>query len=397
MPRTFAFIDESGNSNLETTKQDVSRYYILVSVISNQQSIEQLRINAEKIRKKHFQSGEIKSSNVKDKDRHHRRISILKDIIELDFKFYAMAFNKEALRKDSGLQFKRSFIKFCNKLLYKNLFAHFDDIKITADAQGNAEFIESFRAYIENEKPDLFWRSECEMISSHEDVLIQLADFIAGTMAKRYEGKANPELIEAYRALITKKALGIDEWPTKDQMYFAPDSPSSEFDGFIMRHSIAKAEDFLDKSQSISEAETRAQCCLLSYLLFKCRFDPGSDYIGTHELKHHLIDMGFHDITDQAIRSAIIAPLRDSGVIISSCTKGYKIPNSHGDLLDFIHRVDSQVVPLLERLNKARKSFHVASQGEIDLLKGIKFPILVALLKQLESETSSNPSTPKGV
>ena len=103
---------------------------------------------------------------------------------------------------------------------------------------------------------------------------------------------------------------------------------------------------------------------------------------------------GFSNINEQAIRSAIIAPLRDKGVLISSCSKGYKIPRAHSDLLDFIHRVDSQVVPLLDRLNKARNSYLMGSRGEFDLLTGLKFPLLVSLLKTLEEQNKAAKDHP---
>ena len=97
----------------------------------------------------------------------------------------------------------------------------------------------------------------------------------------------------------------------------------------------------------------------------------------------HLNDCGFTKVTEQAIRSSIVSKLRDNDVIIVSCNKGYKIPRCYADLFDFAERVNSQVVPLLHRLNKARNSYLFSSKNEIDLLKGVDYPHLVAFLEEL--------------
>lgn len=385
MSKTLAFIDESGNTDLDTSKQDVSKYFIVCAVILDDDKVDSLREDVEAIRKKYFQTGEMKSSSVRDRDGHARRIKILEAILEFDFKFYAVAVEKGALSRDGGFQYKKSFLKFINGLLYKQLFENYPSITVFADEHGGEEFKLSFKKYIEkNHKPDLFWDSELNLVSSHGNILVQLADFLVGTLAKVYEGKSNPALMESYRSLLKEKALDVKEWPTRYQAYFEPDKTSKEYDRLIHSHALSKAEIFVEKYRDYNDEETRLQVCVLNHLIFKSRLSSNDDYIATRGLLEHLECCGFRNVSEQAIRSQIVSKLRDKGVIIASCNRGYKIPSSYTDLVDFVERVNSLVLPLLERLNKARNSYLVASKDNVDLLKGPKYPELVEFLHILD-------------
>ena len=385
MNSIFAFIDESGNHDLDVEKIGASDYFIVVAIIINEPDFFQFSARAEELRKKHFQTGEMKSNGIKGNDQHQRRIRILSDILQLDFKFYALAVKKSDVHKDSGLQYKQTFFKFFNGQLYNQLFRFHAEIKIFADVHGDKTFIDSFEAYINTKhKPDLFWKSDVEIINSKNNVLIQLADFVVGSLAQIYEGKGNPALKETCLRLITEKALHIIEWPTKYQTHFRPAIKSEEFDSLIYRHSLSQAEAFIDEYDNAFDIETKLQTTVLRHLVFISRFDLDRSYVATHEILEHLRNLGFSDITEQTIRSTIIAKLRDRGVLISSCGRGYKIPKNYEDLIDFVNRVNGLVLPLIERLRKARNSYLQASLGKTDLLTGTNYPDLVAFVEHLD-------------
>lgn len=385
MATHHAYIDESGNTDLAVEKQGVSKYFIVCAVVIPSGQLNILEPQVEEIRRKYFQTGEIKSSKVRDKDGHARRIKILESFLKLDFTFYAIAVEKGSLKKDGGFPFKKSFLKFINGLLYGQLLDNYPSLEIYADEHGGQDFKESFKAYIEkNHKPDLFWKSNLSLVSSHQSVIVQMADFIAGTIAKVYEGKKNPALFEAYKTLLSSKALDLKEWPTKFQIYFEPDQTSKEYDAFIHKHALAKAELFLEKYGENSDEETKLRICALRFLVFKSRLSPDTDYLSTKEILNQLEACGFKGVSDHAIRSTIVSKLRDKDVIIASSHKGYKIPRNYADLHDFVDRVNSQVLPLLERLKRAHNSYIQASSGDVDLLKGPNYPELVKLLELLD-------------
>ncbi|RMW02347.1 hypothetical protein ALP03_200121 [Pseudomonas amygdali pv. tabaci] len=72
MDRTYTFVDESGNSGLDTYKGGSSGFFIVCAILVAEKDLDAAYAQAEKLRKRHFQTGEIKSSNLKVKDADRR-------------------------------------------------------------------------------------------------------------------------------------------------------------------------------------------------------------------------------------------------------------------------------------------------------------------------------------
>ena len=79
MKRVIAFADEFGNNSFDFENQ--GSHFIIASVIMNQDELSEIKEQLESIRKKYFQTGEIKSSKVKYN--HKRRILILNELKSL--------------------------------------------------------------------------------------------------------------------------------------------------------------------------------------------------------------------------------------------------------------------------------------------------------------------------
>lgn len=381
--QTFVYIDESGNSDLDTKKQGVSNYFIITAVIVSSEKKEQLITNVEKIRKKYFQTGEIKSSGVGNN--FERRTKILDAINELDFKFYALAVDKDRIIKDSGLQYKPSFMKFLNGKLFSLLFSSFLDVHIIADEHGSEEYKISFKEYIQkNHKPDMFYKAKFDLVNSKDEVLVQLSDFIVGTVAKIYEKKSSGELTESYLKLISSKALDISEWPTRYQTYFPEDATLKDYHRMIYQHSLGKAEVYINENEKSKDEDIQVKVATLRHIVFTSRHIDKDQYVPGENLLSYLREVGYGEVTMYSLRSKIIASLRDEGVIITSSNKGYKIPCDFDDMKVFVNKVDSVVKPYISRLALARKSLEIASKGEVDILKGPNFPHLVDFIETLE-------------
>ncbi|PHN17213.1 hypothetical protein AO242_21210 [Pseudomonas sp. ICMP 561] len=53
--------------------------------------------------------------------------------------------------------------------------------------------------------------------------------------------------------------------------------------------------------------------------------------------------------------------------------KGYKIPRTRADINDFLELASSQILPLLDRVKKARDVYQLSSVGEYDILAEDQF------------------------
>ncbi|WP_207266721.1 DUF3800 domain-containing protein [Pseudomonas sp. GW101-3H06] len=386
MDRTYAFVDESGNSDLDTSKGGSSGFFIVCSILVAEKDLEAAYAQAEALRTRHFQTGEIKSSNLKPKDS-DRRARILNELSELPFKLYFTVVDKSRIHKDGGLRIKTSFIKYVNGLLYERLFRAYPDLQMIVDEHGGQEFQESLKSYVsERFVDDLFGdRDAFQTMASKDNVLVQVADFFAGSVAQIYEEKASEEAVLAYKKILRSLTLGMLEWPSKYQSLLPP--PTDEFgyaDYQVHQEALRQADLFSERAGEHPNEDERLQLSILRFLRFQSEFVT-KDYVPTAEIVGHLKDSGFGDINDQRIRSSGIAKLRDSDVIITSAAKGYKIPQTRADINEFLERASGIVVPLLERVKKAREVYRLSSRGEYDIVTAANLTELAKLLAALEA------------
>jgi hypothetical protein len=385
MEKIYAFVDESGNHDLDTSKSGSSNFFVICSVIVAENELKECYPAAEEIRAKHFQTGEIKSSNIKTNDS-IRRLRILDQLCQLPLKLYIAVVDKGRLYQDGGFQYKKSFIKYVNGLLYQRLFLNFAHLQVLADEHGSTVFQESLKGYIVSRYAnDLFGQSAFETKSSKDDVMIQVADFFAGTIAQIYEGKATAEIVAKYKSMLSSLSLGILEWPPQYQSLLPPSMSDADFADYeVHRHALNQADNFIAKVGHTMDEDERLQLCILNFLRFKSEFLGNKDYITTTEIEAHLRANGFGDLSEQKIRSSGVAKLRDRNVIIASGAKGYKIPQTRADIADFLSRASSQIVPLLDRIKKARDVYMLASRGEYDILQTADLADLQRLLDSLD-------------
>lgn len=392
MGRTFAFVDESGNHDLDTTKPGSSGYFVVCSVIVAEKNLTQARELAEEIRSRNFQTGEIKSSNLKVKHSERRR-RILLELADLPVKLFFTVIDKSRVYLDGGLKFKQSFIKYVNGLLYQRLYSHCENLHMTVDEHGGPEFQAGLKSYVEARYVDDLFRDEAfQTKNSKDDVMIQVADFFAGSIAQIYEGKAPDDVKEVYKSILRKITLGLIEWPPRYQSLLSPVDATAYADHRVHQAAIKQADKFTERVSSHPDEDQRLQLCILDYLRFRSEF-VSDEYVSTAEIAEHLADRGFGDLGEQRIRSSGIAKLRDADVIIASCQKGYKFPKTHADINDFLELAASQVVPLLDRVKKARDVYLMSSLGEYDVLAGDGFAQLKKLLSSLDVLCEQKPDS----
>jgi len=385
MDRTYAFVDESGNSGLDTSKAGSSGFFIVCAILVAEKDLNAAYAQAEELRKRHFQTGEIKSSNLKVKDA-DRRARILNELAELPFKLYFTVVEKSRIHKDGGLRIKTSFIKYVNGLLYERLFRAYPDLQMIVDEHGGQEFQESLKSYVaERFVDDLFGDKDAfQTMASKDNVLVQVADFFAGSVAQIYEEKASEEAVLAYKKILRSLTLGMLEWPSKYQSLLPPPTNESGYADYqVHQEALLQADRFSERVGDHPDEDERLQLSILRFLRFQSEFVT-KDYVLTTEIMAHLKDSGLGEVNGQRVRSSGIAKLRDADVIITSAAKGYKIPQTRADINDFLERASGIVVPLLERVKKARDVYRLSSRGEYDIVTS-DLAELARLLAALEA------------
>jgi hypothetical protein len=385
----LAHIDESGDTNLDLDKEGTSKYYTICALVVRDCDAPRVIASAETIRDEFCGKGELKSSN-RSLQSQKRRLDLLERLLTLDMKFYALAVNKENVDRGSGLRFKRSFIKNLHRRLYEKLFRAHASLTIRYDEHGSDDFMSGFETYMRKHYPLNFLQElQIHRVNSRDHVLIQVADLIAGTVRRYYEGTDDEQVFKS----LAKAALVVEQWPpslrTPTLLQNLPDS--SRFDHIVEQQSISRAMTFIAEHGESEESDVRLLIGALQYLLFRFELDP-DQYVPTHEINEYVTSQSDEVMSNEAFRSNVIAPLRDKDILIASSNKGYKLPRSAQEMDTFVALVNGQAIPYMERLRRARAILRQASMDDFDIVDSARFPELAKYMQQSDHSPFDTPS-----
>lgn len=386
MELVYAFTDEYGAFGWKLDNPTVSTHFIITAVIVKESDVSEYEEKAEAIRSKYFQTGEIKSQKVGAN--HERRLRILRDVLQLPASFFAVCIDKKACQENmtlKGLYFKESYYKFMNNIVHRELRRAFQRVIVVADEMGSNEYMQSFCKYVQSHQdmPNFLDGLSFGFQDSKNDVRIQIADFISGTLAYVYDEHKRDKTAPNYGKILEKKT-SVLLYPQTYNTYVFEDRVGSEFDDTIAKLCFAQAVKFIEANSASTEPETNAQVIVLQYLLYRFMNNDTRGYIYTSELKERLEYTGLGKMPDSTFRMQIIGKLRDKGVIIASSQKGYKIPSKQSELYDYINHDAKIVIPMLSRLKKCRDIVRLATANGLDLLDHTEYKDLKRFLITLQ-------------
>lgn len=364
MKKVIAFADEFGNNSFDFDTQ--GSHFIIASVIMNEDELNEIQQQLEEIRKKFFQTGEIKSSKIKNN--HNRRILILRELKNINFSVYAVVIDKRKLYGE-GFKYKQSFYKYLNGILYKELYRTFPQLELKVDEHGGNDFMRSFKKYVEkNHIRNLFAGSDFHIHKSHNDLGVQLADMMAGTLGYIFDELKKSDKSNDFAELINDKLISLNQFPkeynTKD---FNEKDTFSEYDETIATLSLNRAFDFIDKTTGNNQ-DNRDRINFLKLLLLYHQSNHPRKYTTSAEFVKHLSVNRDKSLSKEQFSSNIIGHLRDKGVLIASSRDGYKIPTSASDMKKFINHGKSIVLPVLRRIEECRNAILLATTNRYDIL-----------------------------
>lgn len=372
MEKVYAFTDEYGAFGWEIDNPSVSTHFIITAIIVKESDLADFTQKSEILRKKHFQTGEIKSSKIGKE--HSRRLRILADLQDIPFNIFSVCIDKKLCLENMsarGLQYKKSFYKFMNNIVHRELRRAFKQIVVVADEIGSNEYMQSFCEYVSNHQdiPSLFGDAQFSFQNSKYDVRIQIADLISGTLAYVYDSHKRSADVPDYLKILRNKIIRVELYPKTYKTYTLENSAiADDYDEDIAQLCFAQAVKFVEHNADSPDSEIQAQVVILQYLLFRFMNNDTRGYIYTYELKQQLSNTDLRNLSDQAFRMRIIGKLRDKGVVIASSQKGYKIPSKQSELYDFINHDAKIVIPMLARLKKCRDLIKLGTVNGLDLL-----------------------------
>jgi len=355
MKKILAFIDESGDPLFN---KDASSHLefsaILIEADNEQKTINELKTLQRKLGISEYKSNAIRSE--------HRRIQILNEIQDIDFKFINLSIDKSKII-GNWKNYPKTFYKFSQKLLNSELHRLYPERNVTIDKYGDEQFQISLKNYLTNETQMTLFDNTINIGSAKNNELIQLADLISGTHRKLIKNDfKSSEIIDN---LLQSKALHILSWPQNFNNSIIS-SIDNQQDKLVAEKAINYAERYISK---INEQPKKL---VLDYLLFQVKFVDSSKYIYSTELIDWLNQNGYL-YSEEEFRKEIIGALRDDGVVIAGSNKGLKIPVSLTELTDYLNFASSRFITMIRRFHETYKTLNASSLGEIGIFNSQAF------------------------
>ena len=363
-PGRAAFIDECGGFGFEFEKEGTSDYYILTAIVVENTKLQILHDQFQEVKKSNgLANTELKSSRVDDK----RRSRIMSQLMPLEFRIVLFIADKKQFYKDTPLaDYKTVFIKNMDQHLYNLLYQAYPKLSILQDQTGYPEFQGTFKKYVEANRPEqnLFDKYEFDFVDSKDEVLVQLADFIGGSI---YKSLVNTEYYN-YLEMLKGKITATEFFPNQHEPYWGRLKPENcKYDKLIYTLAVKRARNYISKNEKDESDDKKMQVALLRYLLFYVSQVDPTRYVYSDELVLHLAEIIERRVTKEILFRRVIAPLRDEGVILASSVKGYKIPISVEDIISYLNQTTSTVGPMLHRMGMCRDSIMQGTDNNLDL------------------------------
>lgn len=367
-----AYVDESGTNELDSSKPNVSNLFICVAIVVDNKDLNKTENSISEITKDFCGGAEIRSSRIGSD--HKKRIKFLDRIKDLSFGYYALVINKDRIFEDSGLQYKKTFYKYINFMLYQHLVNSGKNMRIFADEMGSRDFMNSFTDYFKTKnKPNLFpeYKFQHSFVNSQNSPLVQLADLIAGTLTYCFDkNKRDSEFSSQFREILRPKEIDIKCWPL--EIIPIPNDISQDehgHDSILKITCINRAVAFIEQNENSKHEDSRMQAATLSRLLFARSFeDKGKQAIFSDDLIEKLKKEGFNMSSKKTFSSTIIGKIREAGIIIAGTNDGYRLAISTEDIRDYLKHDRSIIEPMINRLIEARKSVKTDTANSFDIL-----------------------------
>ena len=372
LPGRLAYIDECGNFGFDFSAEDVSTHYTLCAVVVENTKLDALHKAVAQVKRDNgFANSEMKSSLIGNN--YQRRNRIIAQLMGVDFRIVLLIADKRVFVDDSPLKnWKETFVKYLHKRLHLLLYHAYPKLKIIEDEFGSSEFQDSFRKYVaaNRPKPNLLNEYDFDYCNSKDELLVQLADIVGGSINKKLTDTNSPDYFE----MLKGKILVVEEFPNKNEPYWGTLGKNDyKFSNEVFNLAIKCADDYIAKNERNEELDIRIQVAFLRYLRFYVLNISPISYISSSKLLSVLNEYTAVKISRDFLFRRVIAPLRDHGIILASCTHGYKLPISVEDITTYLNQTHTVVAPMLHRMEICRTLIIQVTNGSLDVLNDPAF------------------------
>ena len=204
----LVFIDDSGDPGFKLGKGSSDFFIISAVIFDDYLEAEKTALAIKELRRELFKRDDVEFKFHKSKK--EIRIKFLERVKKYNFRIRCLVVNKNVLYSPLLRSDRNSFYSYIIKTMLKYSNDTILNAKIRIDGGGDRTFRRSFITYLRkelngNERNVL---QNCKLIDSKTDVLIQLADMIAGSIHRSHQDDKDDSKI--YKKIIERQIE--DEW-----------------------------------------------------------------------------------------------------------------------------------------------------------------------------------------
>lgn len=206
----LVFIDESGDAGLKLDKGSSRLFTVVLVVFEETEEAEKTDKRIDLLRS---ELGLHPQFEFHFNGMNHRlRRTFLETVSTGGFFYYGIVINKTKLT-GPGFRFKESFYKYACSLVFENAKPRLSDATIVIDGSGSKDFQRQLGTYLR--KKTATTGGGClirkvKIQDSKKNNLLQLADMVCGSVARRYTDKAEASV---YSDLISHREMAVQLWP----------------------------------------------------------------------------------------------------------------------------------------------------------------------------------------
>lgn len=204
----LVFIDDSGDPGFKLDKGSTSHFIIAMVIFDDELEAEKTAVAIKELKRQIGFSDQTEFRFFKTQNRY--KIAFLTKVVRFNFRVRCLIVDKACIHSRELRGNKNSFYAYFIKEVLKNSNDTIIDAKIRLDGGGSKEFKKGFLTYLRKElnSENKKIMKNFKMVDSKRDVLIQMADMIAGSINRAQNTQKTDH--NDYRNIIKDKI--DDEW-----------------------------------------------------------------------------------------------------------------------------------------------------------------------------------------
>lgn len=207
----LVFIDDSGDPGFKLDKGSTSHFVIAMIIFDDELEAEKTAVAIKELKRKLGFGDNVEFRFFKNSK--NVRLNFFEAINKFNFRIRCLVVDKSIIRSEELKNNKNSFYAYFIKEVLKNSNSTILNAKVRMDGSGDRIFRRNFFTYLRRElnSEEKKIMHNCRMVDSKSNVLVQLADMVAGSI-NRAENKGKRDS-KIYLDIIKKHIE--DKWDFK--------------------------------------------------------------------------------------------------------------------------------------------------------------------------------------